>query len=192
LALFTPLALAGTVFYLFHHIVVKANLFLVSGVAQRYSGSFDLKKLGGLCTMAPWLSLLFFIPAMSLGGIPPLSGFFAKFAVVKAAFAGDTMFGPWAALLGAVALGVGLLTLFSMTKIWAEAFWKPAHEGHVPQPRHVPLRDRMLLITPIAALAVITLGLGFFPGYFFAFAETAAAQLLDPQRYIDAVLGGSN
>jgi multicomponent Na+:H+ antiporter subunit D len=190
LALFTPLALAGTVFYLFHHIVVKANLFLASGVAQRYSGTFDLKKLGGLYAAAPWFALLFFIPAMSLGGIPPLSGFFAKFAIVKAGLSGDTMFGAWASVLAAVALAVGLLTLFSMTKIWGEAFWKPAHEGHSPEPRQVPVRDRFLLLAPIAALAVLTLSLGFFPGYFFGFAETAAAQLLEPQRYIDAVLGG--
>jgi multicomponent Na+:H+ antiporter subunit D len=190
LALFTPLALAGTVFYLFHHIVVKANLFLASGVAQRYSGTFDLKKLGGLYAAAPWFALLFFIPAMSLGGIPPLSGFFAKFAIVKAGLSGDTMFGAWASVLAAVALAVGLLTLFSMTKIWGEAFWKPAHEGHAPEPRQVPVRDRFLLLAPITALALLTLSLGFFPGYFFGFAETAAAQLLEPQRYIDAVLGG--
>ena len=189
LALFTPLALAGTVFYLFHHIVVKANLFLASGVAQRYAGTFDLKKLGGLYAAAPWFALLFFIPAMSLGGIPPLSGFFAKFAIVKAGLSGDTMFGTWAPVLAAVALAVGLLTLFSMTKIWAEAFWKPAHEGHVPEPGKVSPRDRFFLLAPVAALAVLTLGLGFFPGYFFGFAETAAAQLLDPQGYINAVLG---
>jgi multicomponent Na+:H+ antiporter subunit D len=54
------------------------------------------------------------------------------------------------------------------------------------------VRDRILLLAPVTALAVLTLGLGFFPGYFFGFAETAAAQLLEPQRYIDAVLGGTN
>lgn len=188
LALFTPLALAGTVFYLFHHIVVKANLFLASGVAHRYSGTFDLKKLGGLYAATPVFALLFFIPAMSLGGIPPLSGFFAKFAIVKAGLAGDTVFGGWAALLAAVALAVGLLTLFSMTKIWAEAFWKRAPEGHTPQPQFLPWRDRVLLLGPIAALALLTLAIGFFPGYFFSFAERAAAQLLDPSDYINAVL----
>ena len=188
LALFTPLALAGTVFYLFHHIVVKANLFLASGVAHRYSGTFDLKKLGGFYAATPFFALLFFIPAMSLGGIPPLSGFFAKFAIVKAGLAGDTMFGGWAVVLAAVALAVGLLTLFSMTKIWAEAFWKRAPEGHAPNPDHVPWRDRVLLLGPIAALAILTLAIGFFPGFFFAFAERAAEQLLDPQGYINAVL----
>jgi multicomponent Na+:H+ antiporter subunit D len=193
LALFTPLALAGTVFYLFHHIVVKANLFLASGVAHRYSGTFDLKKLGGFYAATPFFALLFFIPAMSLGGIPPLSGFFAKFAIVKAGLSGDTMFGGWAALLAAVALAVGLLTLFSMTKIWAEVFWKAVPEGgKEPDPASVPLRERILLLAPVAALAVITLAIGFFPQFFFDFADRAAEQLLNPENYIQAVLGGRN
>ncbi len=193
LALFTPLALAGCVFYLFHHIVVKSNLFLISGITRRYGGSFQLKKLGGFYAATPWLAVLFFIPAMSLGGIPPLSGFFAKFAVVKASLAGDTMFGPWAAVLGAVALAVGLLTLFSMTKIWAEVFWKAVPEGgpKVDLAALTP-RDKALLYGPVAALALLTLSIGFFPQYYFEFAERAAAQLLTPGRYIEAVMGGRN
>ena len=191
LALFTPLAIAGTVFYLFHHIVVKANLFLVSGITQRYGGSFDLKKLGGFYAAAPLVALLFFIPAMSLGGIPPLSGFFAKFAIVKAGLAGDTIFGAWAPVLAAVALAVGLLTLFSMTKIWAEVFWKPAPEGHEPHRGNVPHAQRWLLLAPVAALAALTLAIGFFPQFFFDFAARSAEQLMRPEIYINAVLGGT-
>jgi multicomponent Na+:H+ antiporter subunit D len=191
LALFTPLAIAGTVFYLFHHIVVKANLFLVSGITQRYGGSFDLKKLGGFYAAAPLVAILFFIPAMSLGGIPPLSGFFAKFAIVKAGLGGDTIFGGWATLLSAVALAVGLLTLFSMTKIWAEVFWKPAPEGHAPHCGHVPRAERWLLLAPVAALAALTLAIGFFPQFFFDFAVRSAEQLMRPEIYINAVLGGA-
>ncbi|GAB4175209.1 MAG: Na+/H+ antiporter subunit D [Terrimicrobiaceae bacterium] len=187
LALFTPLALAGTIFYLFHHIIVKANLYLISGVMQKYGGSFDLKKLGGLLSATPLLAILFFIPAMSLGGIPPLSGFFAKFAIVKASLAGDTMFGWVALVLAAVALAVGLLTLFSMTKIWAEAFWKsPATE---PSPENVPVVTRFLLLSPVAVLAALTVVIGLAPQFFFQLAERAAAQLLEPSVYIQAVLG---
>ncbi|MCS6854874.1 MAG: Na+/H+ antiporter subunit D, partial [Elioraea sp.] len=85
LALATPLALVGSVFYLVHHIIVKANLFLIAGVAARLAGSMDLKRIGGLYRSAPWLGVLFFIPAFSLAGFPPLSGFWAKLVLVRAA-----------------------------------------------------------------------------------------------------------
>lgn len=190
LALFTPLALAGTVFYLFHHILVKTNLYLISGIANRYTGTFYLKKMGGLYSATPWLALLFFIPAMSLGGIPPLSGFFAKFAVVKASLAGDTMFNPGAAILGAIALAVGLLTLFSMTKIWNEAFWKKPDPAHPVNKDALSRSQSWLLFSPVVLLALFTVCIGLVPEFFFDFAHRAAEQLLNPDAYITAVMGG--
>jgi multicomponent Na+:H+ antiporter subunit D len=190
LALFTPLALAGTVFYLFHHILVKTNLYLISGIAQRYTGTFNLKKMGGLYAATPWLGLLFFIPAMSLGGIPPLSGFFAKFTVVKASLAGDTLFNPGAAILGAFALAVGLLTLFSMIKIWNEAFWKKPHADHPVNPAALTKMQGWFLFSPVVVLAVLTVCIGLAPEFFFDFALRAAEQLLNPDEYIQAVMGG--
>ena len=79
LALFSRLAIAGAVFYIFHHIIVKTNLFLISGLVNHIKGTFALKKLGGLYKSQPFLAFLFIIPAFSLAGIPPLSGFWAKF-----------------------------------------------------------------------------------------------------------------
>jgi multicomponent Na+:H+ antiporter subunit D len=189
LALFTPLALAGAVYYLVHNILAKSNLFLVSGVTARYAGTFDLKKLGGFYAATPWIAWLAFIPAMALAGIPPLSGFFAKFAVVKAGLAGDTIFGGWAPLLAVVALAVGLLTLYSMTKIWAEVFWKRPAEGYAPRPAEVPRLEKFLLLGPVAVLVILTLLLGFAAEYCFSLAELAARQMLDPEIYIRAVLG---
>jgi len=116
LGLFTPLALAGSIFYIMHHIIVKTNLFLVSGVARRLQGSYQLDQLGGLSQSAPGLTILFMISAFSLAGMPPLSGFWAKLILVKASL--DIT----GYLIAATALGVGLLTLFSMVKIWAAAF----------------------------------------------------------------------
>ncbi|MDQ4147290.1 MAG: Na+/H+ antiporter subunit D, partial [Pseudomonadota bacterium] len=84
LGLFSSLALAGSVFYIIHHIIVKTNLFLVSGVAHRLGGTYELKKLGGLYSAYPFLALLFLVSALSLAGLPPFSGFFAKLALVQA------------------------------------------------------------------------------------------------------------
>lgn len=119
LGLFTPLALAGSVFYIAHHIIVKTNLFLVAGIVKRLCGSGDLKLIGGLYTRAPWLALLFAVPALSLAGIPPLSGFIAKLVLIRAGLEA----GQYSIVFAALA--VSLLTLYSMAKIWNGAFWKP-------------------------------------------------------------------
>lgn len=180
LGLFTPAALAGSIFYIVHHIIVKTNLFLVSGAAHRLRGTYQLKELGGLYRDAPALSILFLIPALSLAGMPPLSGFFAKLALVRAGLERAEY------LIVAVALGVGLLTLFSMTKIWGEAFWKPQEAA-----RAVPASGGWAgIILPIAGLALVTVALGLAGQPLFALADRAAAQLLDPAAYIAAVLGG--
>jgi multicomponent Na+:H+ antiporter subunit D len=182
LALFTPLALAGSVFYIAHHIIVKTNLFLVSGVVYQLRGTYQLKKLGGLYRFYPGLSLLFLIPAFSLAGIPPLSGFWAKFALVRAGLEIEQY------LIVATALIVSLLTIFSMTKIWAEAFWKPlpAAENTVGA-QNPPLTNWPNLIIPIAVLAALTVLIGLFSEPLFVLATSAAEQLLDPSEYIKAV-----
>jgi multicomponent Na+:H+ antiporter subunit D len=173
----TQAALAGAIFYIIHHIIVKANLFLLAGAIHRASGTFDLRKSGGLMYRNPLLAALFLVPALSLAGLPPLSGFWAKFLVIDATFrAGE----HW---LAGLALFVGLLTLYSMSKIWMEAFWKKpvlprAEARRVPRP----------MLLAIASLGALTLVIGFMPQPLILFSQTAAAALLDPSAYLSAVL----
>lgn len=180
LALGTPLALAGAVFYLIHHIVVKANLFFIGGIAARLAGSERLPAMGGLYGRAPWLALLFAIPALSLAGIPPLSGFWAKFVLVRASL--DA--GIW--LAAGVALVTGLFTLLSMSKIWNEAFLK-AHPGG--ETAIHPCRGQGPALWAAAGLAAITIAIGLAAGPVMDYANAAAEQLARPAHYIDAVLG---
>jgi len=187
LALFTPLAISGAVFYIFHHMVVKTNLFLVAGAMERAGKSGDLYKIGSLYKRMPLLAVLFLIPALSLAGLPPLSGFFAKLSLLQSGFAVDQF---W--LVG-VALFVSFLTLYSMTKIWNLGFWKPdpaeeaAAEG---QPVAVPVTVRTRWAAwylPMILLALVTLTIGFGAGQFFPIAVEAGQQLIDPSGYIEAV-----
>ena len=186
LAIGSALALAGAVFYTLHHIIVKTNLFLIGGLIARKCGTAELKKIGGLYASMPLLALLFFIPAFSLGGIPPLSGFWAKFSVIKAGLDGNH------AVLVTVALLVGVLTLYSMTKIWAEAFWKnaPAETLEDSNPQAGLLQNKLgvSLVIPCVALAVITLVIGLWSEPLFSLAERTSQQLLNPDAYIAAVL----
>lgn len=186
LGLFSPLAIAGSVFYIVHHIIVKTNLFLVSGVTSAFGGTDDLKKLGGIYRKHPWIGILFVIPAFSLAGIPPLSGFFAKFILIKAGLESREY---W---IVAIALIVSILTLLSMTKIWGEVFWKKPPDEFVEDDEHLikhPDKPKVLLVIPIVCLAMITIFIGLSSQMFFEFAVRAAEQLLNPTEYINAVFG---
>jgi len=166
LGLFTQGAFAAAIFYTVHHILVKTNLFFAAGLISRSAGTEELKEIGGLLNQKPFLAILFLIPALSLGGIPPLSGFFAKFLLIREALLVEAWF--WAAL----ALLVGIVTLFSMTKIWAEAFWKdhpnPQPAGQIPAIQFVP----------VILLATGTIAIGIFVQPLFDVATHAAEQLL--------------
>jgi multicomponent Na+:H+ antiporter subunit D len=190
LGLLTVPALAGAVFFMMHVIIAKSTLFLVSGISHRLYGTYDLKMLGGIYKAYPAIAILFLIPALSMAGIPPFSGFFAKLALVQAGL-DSGQFG-----IVAVGLVVSILTLFSMLKIWNEAFWKPLPEGGqlyqpVSEPRGT-LLGFPVLVFPVVLLAVITVILGLAAEPFFNLATQAAEQLMSPQAYIDAVLGGGS
>jgi multicomponent Na+:H+ antiporter subunit D len=185
LALFTPLAIIGGVFYIMHHIIVKTNLFLISGVVYRLLGSYELKKLGGVYKHRPGLAILFLVPALSLAGLPPLSGFFAKFLVIRAGLEVEA----WVAT--GIALLVGLLTLYSMIKIWAEVFWKKLPEGIDDSRLTGKKTDKQLwvMLIPVVGLTVCTLYIGLNGEPIYQLASEAADQLLNPAGYIEAVLG---
>ena len=187
LALFSPLAIAGAVFYIIHHIIVKTNLFFVSGVVKRLKGSYLLNEVGGVYKYYPVIGLLFLIPALSLAGIPPLSGFWAKFVVIKAGLELNQYF-----VVG-IALLVGILTLFSMTKIWNEVFWKDDPSGDNKKVNEIyqslNRTKKFLIFSPIVFLALITIIIGFYAEPFFTFANNVAVQLLDSKEYINSVLG---
>ncbi len=183
-ALLTQAAIAAAILYIVHHIVVKANLFLVAGAIRRENGSFALGRCGGLWRAAPLLAIGFLIPALSLAGIPPLSGFWGKYAVVRAGIEAEAY---W---LAGVALFVGLLTLYSMIKIWNEAFWKAAPEATAPIAW--TRGERIATYLPIALLCATTMTIGLWTEPFAALAETAAASLLDRDAYIAAVLGNAD
>lgn len=168
LGLYTTAALAGTIFFMAHVILAKAALFLVSGIVHRLRGTYDLKKLGGLYRTQPALTVLFLLPALSLAGLPPLSGFFAKLALVRAGLEA----GQFAIV--AVSLGVSILTLFSMMKIWNEAFWKPLPEEGRTTTSSCPT----VLWLPLGLLAVLTVVLGLAAGPLFVLSMRAAEQLM--------------
>ncbi|MFE9911059.1 Na+/H+ antiporter subunit D [Streptomyces clavifer] len=114
-------AYGGAIFYVAHHITVQTTLFLVAGLMERRGGTNELTRLGGLARSAPLLAVLFFVPAMNLAGIPPLSGFIGKLGLMRAGVADG---GVWAWILVTGATVTSLLTLYVMAKVWNLAFWR--------------------------------------------------------------------
>lgn len=183
LALFTPLALVGAILFMANHSVVKANLFLVSGIAARLGGSFELARLGGLYRARPLLAFAFLASGMSLAGLPPFSGFWAKLLLVHASIDRGI------ALATVVVLGTGIITLLSMSKIWITVFWAPVpEEGRV---RALPRRQLSMLMLPVVGLAALTLGFGLWLEPLFGLLASAAEGMLDPAAYVQAVLGAA-
>jgi multicomponent Na+:H+ antiporter subunit D len=122
ISLATRAGTAGTTFYVVHHITIQTALFLVLGLVERRAGSTALMRIGGLARLAPLLAVLFFVPAMNLAGIPPLSGFIGKLGLLQAGVAEG---GVTAYVLVAGGVVTSLLTLLAITRVWTRAFWRP-------------------------------------------------------------------
>jgi multicomponent Na+:H+ antiporter subunit D len=168
-----------------HHIIVKTALFLIGGLVDRAAGSSRLSQIGGLVRTTPILATMFLLSALSLAGIPPFSGFVSKFALVAAGLAERQY------AVVAVSLVVSLLTLFSMIRIWAGAFWSPPEDVALAEQsaRRAPhLGGPRLMVVPAAALVACSLAVAAAAGPLYALSERAARDLLNRDSYIEKVL----
>jgi multicomponent Na+:H+ antiporter subunit D len=182
LGLYTPAGLAGAVFYIVEDMIVLTALFLVTGIIIHIAPDDDLRNLGGFYAAAPLFGILFLLPALSLAGVPPLSGFFAKLALLRAALE----IGQYGIV--AAALITSVLTLLAVTRIWSEVFWKPSpHQQPVVLPRFSAASAALWL--PPMALAICIVALGLAVGPAFRLAAQAGQQLYVPADYLEAVLG---
>jgi multicomponent Na+:H+ antiporter subunit D len=180
LGFFTVAGVAGAVLFLVHQIPVKTVMFLAGGLIEDDQGTSALNKVGGLATSKPVIAVLFALPALSLAGLPPFSGFIAKLALVDAGVA------TGAYVIVAVSLVASILTLLSMTKIWIGAFWGEVTPAAVP----ASSRRSVTVMEGAAALAVAgTIAVAVLAGPLWRMCEEIAADLLVRAPYVTAVLG---
>lgn len=184
LALYTPLAIAGAIFFIIHNMLTKTNLFLICGISYMVNESYHLKDLGSIYKKFPVVALCFTISAFSLVGIPPLSGFLGKFILARAGMASDYY---WVV---AIIFGVSILTLFSMLKIWAEAFLKKKKSTDIEryQDQGSFIKDQPFILISVITMCILILYIGIFPDQLIAYSQKAANQLLDTRSYINTVL----
>jgi multicomponent Na+:H+ antiporter subunit D len=152
LALASSLGIAAAVFYTVHTMLVQAGLFLGAGAIARAGRGYDLRILGGLIREHPVFSAFFAVLALSISGVPPMSGFWAKALVIDAAFRTGGSRSGW---LAATALVTGFLTLYSMSTLWMRAFQQPRPLDAIA-PRRIP----PAMVAAVGLMAACTLGLG--------------------------------
>ncbi len=180
LGLFSAAGTAGAILFLVHHMPVKTVLFLVGGLIENDQGTGSLDRSGGMAARRPLIAALFAIPALSLAGLPPFSGFVAKFAVISAGIEAASI--P----IVVAALAAGALTLLSMAKIWIGVFWgssPDASDGRETAPGN---RRTMLAATGLAVAGTLTISL--FAGTLFDLSLRASDDLRAPDSYRSAVL----
>lgn len=177
LGLFTEAGLAGTVYYYVQDIVVITALLMFSGAIQHVTGTVNFDETGGVMQSHPLLGWLFLIPALSLAGTPPLSGFFGKLTLVLASLQEGRY------TIAAVAMVVGLLTLFAMFRVFIHVFW--GEPKLKPEQMHRPV---LSLLVPILPLVALTIALGLGAQWMHGFALDIAGQLMNPSDYIHFVL----
>lgn len=201
-ALSSEAGLSAAIYYVAHHILVQTTMFLIVGLIERQAGSSSLRHLGSLAVSSPFLAVMFLIPALNLGGIPPFTGFIGKLAVIQAGAQDHT---PLAWILIAGSVVTSLLTLYVVVRIWAKAFWRPmadSPEGMVDayptallpsrsridqNERKSPGRMPLTMVLPTIALITVSSAMTILAGPLLDVTDRAAANLRTPGYYADAV-----
>ncbi|TFD95938.1 Na+/H+ antiporter subunit D [Jeotgalibacillus sp. R-1-5s-1] len=176
-AAMTPASLEGAVFYLLHDMVIKAALFLLVGIMIAIAGSSHLKDMGGMIRDYPRIGWTYFVAALALAGIPPLSGFIGKLLIVQGGFEAGDIVGPLLVLISS------LLVLYSAMKIFMNGFWGTPKEYHGAK-----AKSANRLWVPAAALVLIAIFYGVGTEAIRPFITMAVEPLIDPAIYIEAVL----
>jgi multicomponent Na+:H+ antiporter subunit D len=174
LAISSKMAIAAALYYMFHNIVVKTNLFFIAGVTRFHHKTLELAKVGGEYKRSFFLSVLFLISAFSLAGFPPFSGFFAKFSIIRASFSTSHYVAAFVALL------TGVFTALSMTKIFNEIYLKPCPQPETYTPRQMGAAKKICYFFPILVLTCLTLVLGIFPAPFSEYFDRCYQELVNP------------
>jgi multicomponent Na+:H+ antiporter subunit D len=123
--------------------------------------------------------VLFLLPALSLGGVPPFAGFWAKLLLARAALEDERYFLTFAVL------AVGLLTLYAMARIWSAVFWDGHPDGDAAITRTVPA----VMLVPMIALTALIIFVGVNARPFVDAAMVMGESMVNPTAYIAAVLG---
>lgn len=177
LAVMTPAAIEGSVYYLMHDMIAKTLLFLLIGTMITVTGERRLDNISGLIRNYPVFGWIFFIVMVSLAGIPPLSGFIGKVLVGQGAVEAGSY------VLLALAFISSVFVLYSLLRIFLNSFWG---ETIISFDDEVPMKKGWMTSFILMTVAMVVLGVG--AEFFAPYVADAANTLMNPDIYIDAVM----
>lgn len=185
LGMYSKIAMMGAVFYLFHDILVKTNMFLIAGLIRQLRGSMNLKLLGGIYGQYPKISLVIALVLFSLVGVPPLSGFWPKIYLIEAGFDMEKF-----VLVGTIIVG-SFVTLYVIARMWSEAFWKnPSGDERIQDTfASLPSYKKTFLVLPVVLLCFCSLVIGLDAQFIIEVVDRITDEMINTAPYIKAVLG---
>ena len=136
----SPLAAVAAVFHVLNHATFKASLFMIAGIVDHETHSRDMRQLGGLYKLMPWVATLSMVAAASMAGVPLTNGFLSKEMFLTEAVVGTA--GVWGWLVPVAAtLGSVFSVAYSVRFVHDTYFNGPV--GDVPKPRAGPPQARL-------------------------------------------------
>ncbi|UHS55965.1 Na+/H+ antiporter subunit D [Agrobacterium vaccinii] len=177
LAIGSPSALGGLIFYALNSVVVMTALYLAIGHAMRLGGASTLADISGLYAKAPLFSGLALALFFAGSGLPPFSGFWPKLMLTKSAID----IGAW--WLAASILISGFLCTIAFARIYLLCFWRSSPPGM----KAVETASPAPSLAPLVGLTLLIVGFGLFPDVVVRLSQQAADQLAEPSAYIRSV-----
>jgi NADH-quinone oxidoreductase subunit N len=145
--------IAATVFYLFVYLITNLAAFGIVSTYGRISGSDEIADYAALSRRSPRLALAMLVALLSLGGMPPLGGFIAKFFVFAAAVNSGLV---WLAMIGVLNSIIGLYYYLIVLKV---VYLYRSEEEDKP----VPVTRPYVLGLTILVFGIILIGIVFSP-----------------------------
>lgn len=181
IALFSAEGIAAALYYIIHSTFAGAALFLIVDLVRSSRANLELTPQAPVAG-ATLTASLFFVAAIAMAGLPPLSGFLGKLLVLNAAFGTELMVWIWA-----VVLGSSLISIVGFARAGSMLFWKAQSVPSSDDATHAAQPATMCYVA-IGGLVTLLVLHTVFAGQVHRYTASIAAQLFSPEPYISAVV----
>jgi len=181
IAMFTPESIAAALYYIVHSTLAAAALFLITDLVRAGRPNLELTAMPPV-SGAVLTSGMFFVAAIAMTGLPPLSGFIGKLLILDAGFSTPLATWIWATILCS-----SLISVVGFARAGSVVFWKAKSIAPDPEVVTDPA-PAPLAYAAVGGLLALLVAHTVFAGPTYRYVESTAAQLFAPEPYISTVL----